>query len=63
MRSYKHIQFGEGIKCTLTEFKKTFEAHLKGLNETEVKQAHKIATKGNGKLSNSSKKSKSDNTE
>ncbi len=62
MRSYKHITFSEGISCTLTEFKKTFAPHLIRLSESEVKEAHKAATKGNGKLSDSTKKSVKANT-
>lgn len=62
MRSYKNITFAEGISCTLSEFKKTFAPHLKKLNESEVKEAHKEAIKGNGKLSNSSKKGDKTNT-
>ena len=64
MRSYKHIQFGEGIQSSLTDFKKTYAAHLKGLSDSEVKEAHKVATKGNAKLSNSiSKRKKTDESE
>lgn len=61
MKVYKHIQFGEGISCTLAEFKKTFENHLIGLSDSEVKQAYKVATNGNNtkpskKVSKSKKK-------
>lgn len=48
MRVYKHLSFAEGIDCTLGEFKKDFAPHLKKLNEAEIKEAHRIATKGNG---------------
>lgn len=58
MRSFKNIQFCEGISCTLAEFKKTFAPHLRKLSEAEVKEAYTVATKGNGKLSNSTKKGK-----
>lgn len=62
MRSFKQITFAEGISCTLSEFKKTFAPHLKKLSDDEVKEAHKIATKGNGKLSNSNNKSSKTNS-
>lgn len=62
MRRYKNISFAEGISCTLGEFKKDFAPHLKKLSEAEIKEAHKAATKGNVKLSNSPKKSKKTNT-
>lgn len=52
MRKYKHITFGEGISLPLSEFKKTFASHLKGLSEAEVKEAHKAATHGNRIRSN-----------
>lgn len=61
MRVYKHIQFADGINISLANFKEVFAAHLVRLNESEVKEAHKIATKGNGKLSNSTKKGKKAN--
>lgn len=54
MRTYKHIQFSEGIQCTLTEFKKIFAPHLIRLSDSEVKEAHKVATKkSDDKLSDS----------
>jgi hypothetical protein len=62
MRVFKHIQFADGINLSLADFKKTYAAHLIRLSESEVKQAHKVATKGNGKLSNSSNSSKKANT-
>lgn len=58
MRRYKNTTFSEGISCTLAEFKKDFAPHLKNLSESEIKEAFKIATKGNGKLSTGSNKSK-----
>ena len=63
MRAYKHIQFAEGIKCTLSEFKKDFAPHLKRLSDSEIKEAHKAATKGNVKLSNKPTESKKADTE
>ena len=63
MRAYKNIQFGEGIKCTLTEFKKKFSSNLVGLSEKEVKEAHKVATKGNGNVSRTTQESKETNSE
>ena len=58
MRRFRNIQFGEGISCTLEEFKKIFVNNLKDLSSSEVKEAHKIATKGNGKLQDTPRKSK-----
>lgn len=58
MRVYKSISFAEGISCTLSEFKKDFAPHLKKLSDSEIKEAHKAATKGNGKLPGSTAKSK-----
>lgn len=50
MRVYRHISFGEDINCSLTEFKKHFAPHLKKLNESEIKEAYKVATKGNSSV-------------
>jgi hypothetical protein len=61
MRAYKAITFGEGISCTLAEFKKSFAPLLIRLSDKEVREAHKAATKGNGKLSNSATKSEKTN--
>ena len=58
MRVFKNITFCEGISCTLTEFKKDFAPHLKGLNAEEVKQAHKVAIKGNASAKTNTKKRK-----
>lgn len=50
MVEFKGIQFGEGYKMTLAEFKKAFAAVLKAKNISadEVKQAHKLYNKENG---------------
>jgi len=62
MRVYKSISFSEGIKCSLAEFKKDFAPLLKGLSSSEVKQAHKSATKGNGKANTDSEQRKKSDT-
>lgn len=62
MRTYKAITFCEGLNCTLAEFKKAFEPLLIGLSVKEVKEAHKAATKGNGKLSNSTSEGEDSNS-
>jgi hypothetical protein len=61
MRVFKHIQFNEGIKCSLVEFKKIFKSHLTRLSDKEVKQAYKVATNGN--ISKSIRESKKVDTE
>lgn len=48
MRRYKHITFAEGINHSLSEFKKDFAPHLKGMSDEDIEGAHKAATKGNG---------------
>lgn len=60
MKSYKYITFCEGLNCTLAEFKKDFAPHLKSLSESEIKEAHKVAT--NGSNTTTSRKSKKTNT-
>lgn len=60
MRSYKNLTFCEGISCTLAEFKKDFAPHLTKLSESEIKEAHKAAVKGNG-FPRGTKKSKKAN--
>jgi hypothetical protein len=58
MRVYKTITFAEGISMPLADFKKAFKPLIKDLSANEVKECHKVVTKGNGKLSNSSSERK-----
>ncbi|MFC5046898.1 hypothetical protein ACFSTE_15780 [Aquimarina hainanensis] len=62
MRTYKNITFREGIELSFSEFKDKYKLHLSGMTEEEKKEAHKVATNKNAKLSASSTKSNKVNT-